>query len=75
MTNNQITYFEVASPSRGGYNRFKELEDARKELADMRAGYPNNDHMSDENREYWKKAGKDTTVFEVNETKIITEIK
>lgn len=59
----QHSWYEVRAA--GGVNNFVTLAEAKDHLNQMSLGYPENEKMSDENREYWKKAALDAGIFQI----------
>lgn len=74
MTKTNETFFQVETIV-GSLNIFDNLEDAQEYIKDMKAGFPDREHMLDESREYWKEVGAKSKLFEVNKTEVRTEIK
>lgn len=71
----KTTHFEVVHPS-GSYsaNRFPTVESAKEYLADLRAGHPDNTHMTEENHAFWRKMGSECKIFMVHSIITKTEI-
>jgi hypothetical protein len=67
---NKRTFYEVAEDIWGGWS-YPTLDEAKKQIAEMSNGFPDNEHMSAENREYWKRASSRYQIFKVTTTRTL----
>lgn len=58
------TYYEI-DWKMGAFKTCRTLEEAKKEVEACKNGHPENEYMSDENRNYWKEIGKVAEIYEV----------